>query len=47
MSPGGVREFVLGGLVTLWGYEADPVVMAELLSRLRSTRINQLIDDHP
>jgi hypothetical protein len=32
-------EFVLGELLALWGYEADPVVMAEVLARLWAMRI--------
>jgi hypothetical protein len=43
--PHQIVEFVLGELLALWGYEADPVVMAEVLARLRSMRVNQPISD--
>jgi hypothetical protein len=36
-GPHKVAEFVLGEILTLWGFETDPVV-AEVLSRLRATR---------
>jgi hypothetical protein len=39
--PRKVVESVLGELLVLWGFEADPVVVDEVLARLRATRLTQ------
>jgi hypothetical protein len=43
--PDSVVESVLTELLTLWGYEPDPVVLAEVLWGLRATRTGQPIAD--
>jgi hypothetical protein len=43
--PQEIVEFVLRELLALWGYEADPVVIAEVLDRLRAMRVNQPVID--
>jgi hypothetical protein len=43
--PHEILEFVLGELLALWGYEADPVVIAEILERLEAMRVNQPISE--
>jgi len=40
-----IVEFVLREILALWGYEADVVVMAEILDRLRVMRLNQPASD--
>jgi hypothetical protein len=44
--PHTVVEFVLGDLFTLWGYEADSMLTAEILSRLRA-KTKQSSDNRP
>ncbi len=46
-KPDKVLGTVLSELLALWGFESDPVVMAEVRSRLRSMRVTQSVGGLP